>query len=118
MAEVVSSMFSGVTFCCWIFVFHVVKPVMPILPFLSILCVREKPYCINTNLQKQFIQVFPQFSLNSMTSMNLKFGDVTERRSPTFSDCHYVEKTILVLIIAYFPCFLFFGTSLNIVCHL
>ena len=28
-----------------------------------------------------------------MNSMNLKFGDVTERKSPTFSDCHYV-KTI------------------------
>ena len=26
--------------------------------------------------------------------MNLKFGDVTERRSPTFSDSHYVKKII------------------------
>ena len=24
--------------------------------------------------------------------MNLKFGDVTERGSTTFSDCHYVKK--------------------------
>ena len=32
-----------------------------------------------------------------MNSMNLKFGDVTERRSPTFSDCHYVKKIIFSL---------------------
>ena len=37
MAEEVSSMLSGVTFSCWIFFcFHVVKPVMPILPLLSV----------------------------------------------------------------------------------
>ena len=29
-----------------------------------------------------------------MNSMNLKFGDVTARRSPTCSDCHYVKKII------------------------
>ena len=43
-----------------------------------------------------------------MNSMNLKFGDVTEERSSTFSDGYYVKKTILVLIIAYFLSFLFF----------
>ena len=32
-----------------------------------------------------------------MNSMNLKFGDVTARRSPTFSDCHYVKKIIFSL---------------------
>ena len=36
-----------------------------------------------------------------MNSMNLKYGNVTERRSLTLSDCHYVKNTILVLIIAY-----------------
>ena len=29
--------------------------------------------------------------------MNLKLGDVTARRSPTFSDCHYVKKIIFSL---------------------
>ena len=45
--------------------------------------------------------------------MNLKFGDVTERRSPTFSDYHYVKKITLVLIIPFFLYFLFFGALLN-----
>ena len=27
-----------------------------------------------------------------MNLMNLKFGDVIERRSPTFSDCHFVKE--------------------------
>ena len=27
-----------------------------------------------------------------MNSMNLIFGDVTERRSPTLTDCHYIKK--------------------------
>ena len=30
--------------------------------------------------------------MSSLNSMNLKFGDVTEGRSPTFNDCHYIEK--------------------------
>ena len=25
-------------------------------------------------------------------SINLIFGDITERRSPTFSDCHYEKR--------------------------
>ena len=53
-----------------------------------------------------------------MNSMNLKFSDVTERRSLAISDCHYVKKTKLILIITYFLCFLFFGELLNTVCHL
>ena len=32
-----------------------------------------------------------------MNSTNLKFGDVTAKRSPTFSDCHYVKKIIFSL---------------------
>ena len=39
-----------------------------------------------------FNRVFPQMPLNSMNSMNLIFGDVIERRSTIFSDCHYVKK--------------------------
>ena len=37
VAEVLGSMLTGVTFYCWIFCFHIdlVKPVMPILPFLA-----------------------------------------------------------------------------------
>ena len=37
-----------------------------------------------------------------MNSLNLKFGDVTERRSPTFSDCHYVKE----IIISFYNCLL------------
>ena len=31
-----------------------------------------------------------------MNSLNLKFGDVTKIRSPTFSDCHYVKKIMFI----------------------
>ena len=41
-AEVLSSVSTGVTFCCWIFCFNVIKLLMPILPLLSILCLRGK----------------------------------------------------------------------------
>ena len=51
MAEVVSSMLSGVGNILLLnfFCFHLVKPVMPILSFLSILCVREKLLFINNH---------------------------------------------------------------------
>ena len=43
MDEVLISCSLGVTFCCWIFfLFCFVKLLMPILPLLPILCVREK----------------------------------------------------------------------------
>ena len=54
-----------------------------------------------------------------MNSMNFEFGDVTKRRSPTFSDCHYVMEIILFIIIAYFLCFQIFGSLLKeyIICY-
>ena len=44
-----------------------------------------------------------------MNSMNLKFGDVTLGRSPTFSDYYYVKKIIFslyyCLLSMFFSCF-------------
>ena len=46
MAEVCSSMLTGVIFYCWIFFcFHVAKPMVPILPLLPIVCVSEELEC-------------------------------------------------------------------------
>ena len=45
-----------------------------------------------------------------MNSMNLKFGDVTERRSSTFSDCHYVKKITFSLDFCLLSMFSIFGT--------
>ena len=52
-----------------------------------------------------------------MNSMNLKFGDVTERRSPTFSDCHYVKEITfsfdycLLSNFSYFLCIIKYSLS-------
>ena len=35
VAEILGSMITGVTFYCWIFCFHAVKPVMPTLLILA-----------------------------------------------------------------------------------
>ena len=49
--------------------------------------------------------------------MNLKFGDVTARRSPTFSDCHY-KKKITFSIDYCLLSRLFFGILLNtVICN-
>ena len=60
--------------------------------------------------------------MNSMNSMNLKFGNVTERRSPTFSDCHCVKKIIfsldhyLLAMFSIFQCIIKYSLSfINIV---
>ena len=37
-------MLTGVTFCCWIFCFHLVKPLMPILPLLLTLLVKNSTW--------------------------------------------------------------------------
>ena len=50
--------------------------------------------------------------------MNLKFGDVTVRGSPTFSDCHYVKKIIFSLDHCFLSMFSIFVVLFNIVCHL
>ena len=42
MVEVPGSILTGVAFYCWIFCFHVVKPLTSILPLIPILCVFEK----------------------------------------------------------------------------
>ena len=44
-----------------------------------------------------------------MNSMNLKFDDVTERRSPTFSDCHFVKKITFSLDYCLLSMFSIFG---------
>ena len=31
-----------------------------------------------------------------MNSVNLKFGDITKRSSPTFNDCHYIKKMFIL----------------------
>ena len=53
-----------------------------------------------------------------MNSMNLKFGDVTVRGSPTCSDCHYVKKIIFSLDYYFLSMFSIFVVLFNIVCHL
>ena len=53
-----------------------------------------------------------------MNSMNLKFGDVTARRSPTFSDCHYVKKIMLILYYCLLFMFSNFWYIIKRVCHL
>ena len=53
-----------------------------------------------------------------MNSINLKFGDVTARRSPTFSDCHYVMKIIFSPNYYFLSMFSIFVVLFNIVCHL
>ena len=50
--------------------------------------------------------------------MNLKFGDVTARRSLTFSDCHYVKKIIFSLYYYFLSMFSIFVVLFNIVCQL
>ena len=55
--------------------------------------------------------------------MNLTFGDVTERRSPTFSDCHYVKKIIfsldhyLLSMFSIFQCIIKYSLSFVNFCH-
>ena len=55
--------------------------------------------------------------------MNLEFGDVTERRSPTFSDCHYVKKIIfgldycLLSMFSIFWCIIKYCLSFVILCY-
>ena len=53
-----------------------------------------------------------------MNSMNLKFGDVTTRGSPTFSDCHYEKKIIFSLDYYFLSMFSIFVVLFNTVCHL
>ena len=53
-----------------------------------------------------------------MNSMNLKFGDVTVRGSPTCSDHHYVKKIIFSLDYCFLPIFSISVVLFNIVCHL
>ena len=50
--------------------------------------------------------------------MNLKFGAVTERWSPTFSDGHYVKKITFSLHYCLLPIVSIFGALLNTVYHL
>ena len=53
-----------------------------------------------------------------MNSMNLKFGDVTVRGSPTCSDHHYVKKIIFSLDYYFLSMFSIVVILFNIVCHL
>ena len=53
-----------------------------------------------------------------MNTMNFKFGDVTARRSPTFSDCHYIKKIILNPDYYFLSMFSIFVVLFNTVCHL
>ena len=50
--------------------------------------------------------------------MNLKFGDVTVRGSPTGNDRHYVKKIIFSLDYCFLSMFSIFVVLFNIVCHL
>ena len=50
--------------------------------------------------------------------MNLKFGDVTVRGSPTCSDHHYVKKITFSLDYCFLSMFSIFVVLFNIVCHL
>ena len=50
MAEVLSSMFTGVTFCCWNFLFLHSKATMPMLPLLPILAICEKLESFNLSV--------------------------------------------------------------------
>ena len=50
--------------------------------------------------------------------MNLKFGDVTVRGSPTCSDCHYVKKITFSLDYCFLSILSIFVVLFNIVCHL
>ena len=50
--------------------------------------------------------------------MNLKFGDVTVRGSPTCSDHHYVKKIIFSLDYCFLSMFSIFVVLFNIICHL
>ena len=50
--------------------------------------------------------------------MNLKFGDVTVRGSPTCSDCHYVKKIIFSLDYCFLSMFSIFVVLFNIACNL
>ena len=49
MAEVLNSIVTGVKFCCWIFCFHMVKPLMPIFNKFCVL--------VNNSIAKVFIDV-------------------------------------------------------------
>ena len=53
-----------------------------------------------------------------MNSINLKFGVVTKRRSPTFSDCHYVKKIMFILYYCLLSMFSNFWYIIKRVCHL
>ena len=53
-----------------------------------------------------------------MNSMNLKFGDVTVRGSPTCSDRHYVKKITFSLDYCFLSMFSIFVVLFNKVCHL
>ena len=53
-----------------------------------------------------------------MNSMNLKFGDVTARRSPTFSDCYYAKRIIFSLDCYFLSIFSIFIVLFNTVCNL
>ena len=48
--------------------------------------------------------------------MNLKFGDVTVRGSPTCSDCYYVKKIIFSLDYCFLSMFSIFVVLYNTVC--
>ena len=48
-----------------------------------------------------------------MNSMNLKFGDVTVRGSPTCSDRHYVKKIIFCLDYCFLSVFSIFVVLFN-----
>ena len=50
--------------------------------------------------------------------MSLKFGDVTARRSPTFSDCHCVKKIIFSLDYYFLSMFSIFVVIFNTVWQL
>ena len=53
-----------------------------------------------------------------MNSINLTVGDVTERRSPTLSDCHYVKKIMFILYYRLLSMFSNFWYIIKRVCHL
>ena len=50
--------------------------------------------------------------------MNLIFGDVTENRSPTLCDCHYVNKITFHLYNCLLSMFANFVVLLNTICDL
>ena len=58
-----------------------------------------------------------------MNSVNLLFGDVTERRSPTFSNSHYAKKITFILdycllsMFSIFWHFIKYSLSFVNICH-